>query len=62
MIVDRIQQQHGLTALAHLTCVNHTREQVRELLGRIRTLAAGTFLRCAATRPAAASSTDARRI
>ena len=32
MIVDRIQRQHGLTALAHLTCVNHTREQVRELL------------------------------
>lgn len=38
MIVDRIQRQHGLTALAHLTCVNHTREQVRELLGRIRGL------------------------
>ncbi len=38
MIVDRIQRQHGLTALAHLTCVNHTREQVRELLGRIRSL------------------------
>ena len=38
MIVDRIQRQHGLTALAHLTCVNHTREQVRELLGRIRAL------------------------
>ena len=34
MIVDRIQRQHGLTALAHLTCVNHTREQVRELLGQ----------------------------
>jgi methylenetetrahydrofolate reductase (NADPH) len=32
MIVDRIQRQHGLTALAHLTCVGHTREQVRELL------------------------------
>src|SRR5215471_13939868 len=38
MIVDRIQRQHGLTALAHLTCVNHTREQVRELLGQIRAL------------------------
>jgi methylenetetrahydrofolate reductase (NADPH) len=38
MIVDRIQRQHGLTALAHLTCVNHTREQVRELLERIRAL------------------------
>jgi methylenetetrahydrofolate reductase (NADPH) len=38
MIVDRIQRQHGLTALAHLTCVGHTREQVRELLEKIRGL------------------------
>jgi len=38
MIVDRIQQQHGLTALAHLTCVNHTREQVAELLEKNRAL------------------------
>ena len=32
MIVDRIQRAHGLTALAHLTCVNHTRDEVRTLL------------------------------
>src|SRR5690348_9066014 len=38
MIVDRLPRQHGLTARAHLACVNHTREQVRELLGRIRGL------------------------
>jgi len=38
MIVDRIQRQHGLTAVAHLTCVCATREQIRELLGQIRTL------------------------
>jgi methylenetetrahydrofolate reductase (NADPH) len=44
MIVDRIQRQHGLTALAHLTCVNHTREQVRELLGRIRALDCNNIL------------------
>ncbi len=37
-IVDRIQRQHGITALAHLTCVNHTRAQVRELLESIRAL------------------------
>ena len=36
MIVDRIQRQHGLTAVAHLTCVCATREQIRELLGQIR--------------------------
>jgi methylenetetrahydrofolate reductase (NADPH) len=38
MIVDRIQRQHGLTAVAHLTCVCSTREQIEELLGQIRAL------------------------
>src|SRR5712664_3826388 len=38
MIVERIQRQHGLTAVAHLTCVNSTREQIRDLLGQIRAL------------------------
>jgi methylenetetrahydrofolate reductase (NADPH) len=38
MIVDRIQREHRLTALAHLTCVNHTREEVRALLEKIRAL------------------------
>ncbi len=38
MIVDRIQREHGLTALAHLTCVNHTRDEVRVLLEKIRAL------------------------
>ncbi len=38
LIVDRIQRQHGLTAVAHLTCVCATREQIRELLGQIRAL------------------------
>jgi methylenetetrahydrofolate reductase (NADPH) len=36
-IVDRIQQQ-GRPALAHLTCVNHTREEVGGLLAKIRAL------------------------
>lgn len=44
MIVDRIQRQHGITALAHLTCVNHTREQVRELLEKIRALGCKNIL------------------
>jgi methylenetetrahydrofolate reductase (NADPH) len=35
MIVDRIQRQHGLTAVAHLTCVCATKEQICDLLGRI---------------------------
>ncbi|MFZ0827116.1 MAG: methylenetetrahydrofolate reductase [NAD(P)H] [Verrucomicrobiia bacterium] len=44
MIVDRIQRQHGLTALAHLTCVGHTRAQVRELLEKIRALGCRNIL------------------
>ena len=38
MIVDRIQRQHGLTAVAHLTCVCATKEEIKELLGQIRAL------------------------
>jgi len=32
MIVDRIQRQHSLTAMAHLTCVNATKEEIRGYL------------------------------
>src|SRR5436309_4244100 len=35
MIVDRIQKA-GVNSLAHLTCVNHTREEVRAMLEKIR--------------------------
>jgi methylenetetrahydrofolate reductase (NADPH) len=38
MIVDRIQKQHGLTAVAHLTCVSATKEEIRSLLEQIRAL------------------------
>src|SRR6476661_5351563 len=38
MIVDRIQREHGLTAVAHLTCVSATKEQIRDLLSQIRAL------------------------
>ena len=31
-IVDRIQRDHGLTAMMHLTCVNSTREQLEEVV------------------------------
>ena len=34
-IVDCIQRQHGLTAVAHLTCVSATREQIGDLLAQI---------------------------
>jgi methylenetetrahydrofolate reductase (NADPH) len=32
MIVDRIQREHGLTAMSHLTCVNATAEELRGVL------------------------------
>jgi methylenetetrahydrofolate reductase (NADPH) len=37
-IVDRIQREHGLTAMAHLTCVNSTKEQLREVIEQARGL------------------------
>jgi len=44
MIVDRIQREHRLTALAHLTCVNHTRDEVRGVLEKIRALGCQNIL------------------
>ena len=38
MIVDCIQKKHALTAVAHLTCVNSTKEQIRALLNQIAAL------------------------
>ena len=38
MIVDRIQREHGFTAVAHLTCVSATKDQIRDLLAQIRSL------------------------
>ena len=37
-IVDRIQREHGLTAMAHLTCVNSTSAQLAEVLDQARSL------------------------
>jgi methylenetetrahydrofolate reductase (NADPH) len=44
MIVERIQREHNLTALAHLTCVNHTREEVHAVLEKIRALGCKNIL------------------
>jgi methylenetetrahydrofolate reductase (NADPH) len=43
-IVDRIQRQYSLPALAHLTCVNHTRDEVRAVLEKIRALGCKNIL------------------
>ena len=32
MIVDRIQREHGLTAMAHLTCVGSTKDQLSQVV------------------------------
>ncbi len=34
-LVSRIQGQLGLTAMAHLTCVGHTREELGDILSRL---------------------------
>jgi methylenetetrahydrofolate reductase (NADPH) len=44
MIVERIQREHKLTALAHLTCVNHTRDEVGVVLEKIRELGCKNIL------------------
>jgi methylenetetrahydrofolate reductase (NADPH) len=43
-IVDCIQRQHQLTAVAHLTCVSSTREEIRSLLEQIRSLGVRNIL------------------
>jgi methylenetetrahydrofolate reductase (NADPH) len=35
-IVERIQKEHGLTAMSHLTCVNSTKEQLGEVLAEAK--------------------------
>jgi methylenetetrahydrofolate reductase (NADPH) len=37
-IVDRIQREQGLTAMAHMTCVNATRDETSAVLERARAL------------------------
>ena len=37
-IVDRIQREHGLTAMAHMTCVNATREETESVLSQAQSL------------------------
>jgi methylenetetrahydrofolate reductase (NADPH) len=44
MIVDRVQRQHQLPAVAHLTCVSATREEIRLLLNEIKALGVKNLL------------------
>jgi methylenetetrahydrofolate reductase (NADPH) len=44
MIVERIQREHNLATLAHLTCVSHTREEVNGVVEKIRALGCKNIL------------------
>ena len=43
-IVDCIQRKHHLTAVAHLTCVCSTKEEIRNLLEQVRAMGVGNVL------------------
>jgi len=43
-IVDRIQREQGFTALAHLTCMGSTREEIRLIAGEARRLGINNLL------------------
>ncbi len=55
MIVDRIQREHQLTAMAHLTCVNATREETRQVIAQIRALGVKNILALRGDPPAGTS-------
>jgi methylenetetrahydrofolate reductase (NADPH) len=54
-IVDRIQREHALTAMAHLTCVNATVDETRAVLEQTRTLGIRNVLALRGDPPAGAS-------
>jgi methylenetetrahydrofolate reductase (NADH) len=58
-IVDRIQREHGLTAVAHLTCVCATKEEIRGLLEQIRALGVRNVLALRGDPPAGSEFTVA---
>lgn len=55
MIVDRIERDHKLTALAHLTCVNATGEEIRKVVGQIQALGIRNILALRGDPPAGSS-------
>lgn len=44
MVVERIQRDHGLTALAHLTCVNAKRGEIAEVIEQARRIGVKNIL------------------
>jgi methylenetetrahydrofolate reductase (NADPH) len=56
-IVDRIQREHDLTAMAHLTCVNSTRDEIGSVLEQTRRLGIRNILALRGDPPNGASFT-----
>jgi methylenetetrahydrofolate reductase (NADPH) len=54
-IVDRIQRQQGLTAMAHMTCVNATRDDTASVLEQARALGITNILALRGDPPAGVS-------
>jgi methylenetetrahydrofolate reductase (NADPH) len=54
-IVDRIQREHQITAMAHLTCVNATVEETRAVLEQARALGIKNILALRGDPPSGAS-------
>jgi len=55
MIVDRIQQEHHLTTMMHLTCVNSTREQLQSVIEEARKCGVKNILALRGDPPAGSS-------
>jgi len=54
-IVDRIQKEHDLTALVHLTCIGSTQEQLAEVAEQARALGIRNILALRGDAPAGAA-------
>src|SRR5206468_3820515 len=54
-IVDRLQRDHGLTAMMHLTCVNHTRAELADVVAEARTRGIRNILALRGDPPAGAA-------
>jgi methylenetetrahydrofolate reductase (NADPH) len=55
-LVDRLQRELGIPAMAHLTCVGSTRDQIRQLLTEARSLGIHNILALRGDPPAGAEA------
>ncbi|NLY90746.1 MAG: methylenetetrahydrofolate reductase [NAD(P)H] [Firmicutes bacterium] len=57
-IADTIKNKYGIEALAHLTCINSTREEVAAILARLKKAKVENILALRGDRPAGGSPED----